>query len=295
MNDKQTRCPNCLSCYKVTVPQLTVAHGRVCCPKCQFNFNALSYLLPTASNSAQDTTPNPALTQDPSDPQKYSFLNRMQSSADAEEQHVLDIFKRKVKHSDLDLQGYLNHLNYYEHHPVYYYPALNLSKSRSQHISPKKSSGKLTYYLAWSLINTGLIGLFIFQILWFNPSLLDHNERLNIWFNEACLILHCETIDQRYQQIHLENLVIRRSAQNQTEFSGVLLSQYPSSLKLPQIKVMFKKNQQRFSHIILADEYLTPSLHGIGRIPTQQPYPVQFTLSLDYDPAMEFEVHIIHP
>lgn len=278
------------------MPQLTVAHGRVCCPKCNFNFNALSYLLPvTATPSDATLKQDPNLTQDPSDPQKYSFLNRMQSPTDPEEQHVLDIFKRKVKHSDLDLRGYLNHLNYYEHHPVYYYPALNLSKSRHQHLRSKKPNGKLTYYLAWSFINTGLIGLFIFQILWFNPSLLDRNERLNIWFNEACLILHCETIDQRYQQITLENLIIRRSPQNQTQFSGVLLSQYPSSLKLPQIKVMFKKNNQLFSHIILADEYLTPSLHGISRIPTHQPYPIQFTLSLDYDPAMQYEVHIIHP
>ena len=44
MSDKQTSCPKCLTIYKVSVAQLTVAQGMVCCPKCSMTFNALSHL-----------------------------------------------------------------------------------------------------------------------------------------------------------------------------------------------------------------------------------------------------------
>lgn len=41
MNEKQTRCPKCLTVYKVSLTQLTVAQGMVCCPKCNLNFGAV--------------------------------------------------------------------------------------------------------------------------------------------------------------------------------------------------------------------------------------------------------------
>ncbi|KKZ49526.1 hypothetical protein UO01_06510, partial [Acinetobacter baumannii] len=45
MNEKQTRCPKCLTVYKVSLTQLTVAQGMVCCPKCNLSFNALTNLV----------------------------------------------------------------------------------------------------------------------------------------------------------------------------------------------------------------------------------------------------------
>ncbi|MFX6821879.1 MJ0042-type zinc finger domain-containing protein, partial [Acinetobacter baumannii] len=52
MNEKQTRCPKCLTVYKVSLTQLTVAQGMVCCPKCNLNFNALTNLVGTVAKLA---------------------------------------------------------------------------------------------------------------------------------------------------------------------------------------------------------------------------------------------------
>lgn len=51
MSDKQTRCPKCTTIYKVTLTQLTIAQGMVCCPKCSINFNALTHLVQPAVSS----------------------------------------------------------------------------------------------------------------------------------------------------------------------------------------------------------------------------------------------------
>ena len=45
MTQKQTRCPNCQTVYKVSVTQLTISQGMVCCPKCSAEFNALVHLV----------------------------------------------------------------------------------------------------------------------------------------------------------------------------------------------------------------------------------------------------------
>ncbi|TCM67020.1 putative Zn finger-like uncharacterized protein [Acinetobacter calcoaceticus] len=287
MSDKQTRCPTCLSIYKVTVPQLTVAQGWVCCPKCSVQFNALLHLL-TPLKAAESEEPLEA------EHHPRSFLKLFETSSDNAEQHVLDIFQRKAKHSNLDLRSYLNHLNYYHHNPIYYFPALNLAKS-SANSAERKRPRHFSYYLIWGLVNTALVLLFVFQFLWFNPSLLDRSALLNHWFNKSCDILHCETVDQRYQQIMIENLYIEAKNTEQTSFTGVLINHYSKSLKLPKLHLSFQKNGQRYTRIISASEYLIDSLNGISRIPTHQPYHFRFTLTEPYNPSSQFKIQIIHP
>ncbi|HJE54435.1 MAG TPA: DUF3426 domain-containing protein, partial [Acinetobacter pseudolwoffii] len=66
MSDKRTHCPTCSTTYKVTVAQLTIAQGMVCCPKCTTSFNALSHLVAEAQNS---------VTTSASQDQTYSRYN----------------------------------------------------------------------------------------------------------------------------------------------------------------------------------------------------------------------------
>ncbi len=47
MPEKHTLCPECKTIYKVSVTQLTVAQGMVCCPRCDTTFNALLHLIST--------------------------------------------------------------------------------------------------------------------------------------------------------------------------------------------------------------------------------------------------------
>ncbi len=113
MNEKQTRCPKCLTVYKVSLTQLTVAQGMVCCPKCNLNFNALTNLvnieLPEATNSS--------VLADGSIQTRYMTHS-----------HVLDIFDQKVENSNIDLLTYLNNLNYFHNEPINALPNLNLAE-----------------------------------------------------------------------------------------------------------------------------------------------------------------------
>ncbi len=60
MSEKQTYCPNCFTKYKVSVAQLTVARGMVCCAKCSTNFNALTHLVVDKEEPCSTTLPIPS-------------------------------------------------------------------------------------------------------------------------------------------------------------------------------------------------------------------------------------------
>ena len=104
--NKQTRCPSCHRIYKVTVPQLTVAQGMVCCEKCDHNFNALLNLLSDSDPNLNDDIQNTLQ-------HKKSFLNRPSQTMQRSAPQDLEIFNRMVQHSNLDLRHYLNQINYF--------------------------------------------------------------------------------------------------------------------------------------------------------------------------------------
>ena len=126
MSEKQTYCPNCFTKYKVSVAQLTVARGMVCCAKCSTNFNALTHLVVEKEPSSSPSTPPSNLDNKNSQSSEMSAETFM---ADQQpEQHLLDIFDRKVENSNIDLKTYLNNLNYFSTDPIGTYPALNWSE-----------------------------------------------------------------------------------------------------------------------------------------------------------------------
>ena len=286
--NKQTRCPNCHRIYKVTVPQLTVAQGMVCCEKCDHNFNALLNLLSDSDPNLNDDIQNTLQ-------HKKSFLNRPSQTMQRSAPQDLEIFTRMVQHSNLDLRHYLNQINYRDHQTVDYFPTLSLSSKPKARTKKIKQPRPLRYYLAWGLINFCLLLLLLFQIIWFNPSIIERNPALNSLFNRSCAVLRCENIDQRYQQIIIKDLSIKPDLYNQTIFTGELVSHYPNSLKLPLLKVVFIKDNQKMSQTFVSSEYLIESLHGITRIPTEQPYSFKLVLPHRYDAAERYQIYLIHP
>src|SRR5215813_12816363 len=116
MSDKQTRCPNCATIYKVTVTQLTVAQGMVCCPKCGAEFNALLNLYQAKLDVVSPSSQNQAFDNTPVVMMDYPA-----------EKHVLDIFDRKIESSNINLRTYLNNINSFNHDPIAHFPSLNLS------------------------------------------------------------------------------------------------------------------------------------------------------------------------
>ena len=134
MSDKQTRCPNCSTIYKVTVTQLTVAQGMVCCPKCCAEFNALLNL-----NRPKDET-----VQQPPLGRVFDHVPMVLEDHPTEN-HVLDIFDRKPQSSNINLKTYLNNLNTFNNDPLTQFPALNLSSG--QHHADSKYSKKNSFVL----------------------------------------------------------------------------------------------------------------------------------------------------
>lgn len=287
MSDKQTQCPNCHSIYMVAVPQLTVAQGMVCCPKCDHQFNALLYLY-----NAELAQPRPNNYSAPLHP--HTFLKRTKLSQTNAPTTGLKILERYVDNSNLDLRHYLNNLNYFHHDALHIFPSLNLSKSREM-ANHRKRKPQFVYYLTWGAINLSLLLLFAFQILWFNLQLLERSETLNTIFTKACHWVHCETLDQRYHKIQVEHIKIEPSLENRTQISGVLMNYHSESLKFPKLKVTLYKGDQFYIRTVSPSEYLAHSLEGVGRISAGQPFAFKFTFTQPFNENWQYKIQIIRP
>ncbi|WP_180095655.1 MULTISPECIES: DUF3426 domain-containing protein [unclassified Acinetobacter] len=284
MSDKQTKCPECQTVYKVSVAQLTVAQGMVCCPKCDNTFNALSHLVFAFPQNKNSVTS-----------QLHHIQNRsfMQATAElAQPQHILDIFQRKVEHSNIDLKTYLNNLNYFSTEPIGNIPAMKLS---APDLESEKKHGN-GYYLLWGSINLLLIGLLIFQILWFNPKFLNSSPALNSVFTQVCQFFNCSSLEERYSLISANRVKVKRVDRMNTQFTGELINYYDKSLALPNIKVTLKEKQQTLStYIYSPQEYLVESLSSIQRIPKNSPFKFDILVPISRNDFDAYTLEIIKP
>ena len=284
MSDKQTKCPECQTVYKVSVAQLTVAQGMVCCPKCDNTFNALSHLVFAFPQNKNSVTS-----------QLHHIQNRsfMQATAElAQPQHILDIFQRKVEHSNIDLKTYLNNLNYFSTEPIGNIPAMKLS---APDLESEKKHGN-GYYLLWGIINLLLIGLLIFQILWFNPKFLNSSPALNSVFTQVCQFFNCSSLEERYSLISANRVKVKRVDRMNTQFTGELINYYDKSLALPNIKVTLKEKQQTLStYIYSPQEYLVESLSSIQRIPKNSPFKFDILVPISRNSFDTYSLEIIKP
>lgn len=284
MSDKQTKCPKCQSVYKVTVAQLTVAQGMVCCPKCDNTFNALSHLVfayPQNKNS---------VTSQLNHIQNHSFV---QATAElAQTQHILDIFQRKAEHSNIDLKTYLNNLNYFSTEPIGNIPAMNLS---APDLESEKKQGN-GYYLLWGSINFLLIALLIFQILFFNPKFLNNSPALNSVFTQVCQFFNCNNFEERFSLVSANRVKVKRVDSVNTQFTGELINYYDKSLALPNIKITLKEKQQTLStYVYSPQEYLIESLSRIQRIPQNTPFKFDIVVPVSRNDFDNYTLEIIKP
>ncbi|RZG87881.1 DUF3426 domain-containing protein [Acinetobacter venetianus] len=287
MSEKQTRCPKCSTVYKVTLSQLSVAQGMVCCPKCMINFNALTNLLDSEANETVPSTTNRSL-----------FSSIQPDSSFAEKQmQILSIFDQKIENSNIDLLTYLNNLNYFNTEPVTALPNLNLSEDALliEHEPNIKQHGWL-YYSLWGIGNIVLILVFAFQILWFNPKLMHESPALNRIFNYACGILTCKTLDEQYKYLSFEKVKVKRISKDETKFSGVLINHHENSILIPSIKVVLKEKGETITDITLKpQDYLVDSLKMIQRIPSNSPFRFEFTIPKSKNSFDDYSLEIVQP
>ncbi|WP_436869712.1 DUF3426 domain-containing protein [Acinetobacter courvalinii] len=286
MSEKQTRCPKCSTVYKVTLSQLSVAQGMVCCPKCVINFNALTNLLETDS----EATPAPV--------NRSLFSSIQPDSSFAEKQmQILRIFDQKIENSNIDLLTYLNNLNYFNTEPVTALPNLNLSEDALliEQENNDKQHGWL-YYTLWGIGNIALILVFAFQILWFNPKLMHESPALNQMFNYVCGVFNCKISNEQYQSLSFEKVKLKRVEQDATGFSGVLLNQDANSVVLPPIKVVLKQNGEAISSTVLKpQDYLVDSLKTIQRIPSNSPFRFEFIIPKSKNSFNDYSLEFVQP
>lgn len=281
MSEKQTRCPNCSTIYRVSVTQLTVAQGMVCCPKCFAEFNALLYLY------------QPEVLEEEKYPTEPLFFDEPMLKSKAEEQHIFEIFDRKIENSNINLRTYLNNINTYNNDPITHYPSLNLSFS--QYTKENNSKGML-YYIVWSIINLILAFILFIQVLWFNPDILSRSPTLNTFFIHTCNLLSCETIDQRYHYIKVDSLQLHKLSKNRLILSGALTNTYKKGLEMPLIKLtLIKNNKVVYSMIKKSDQYLIQSLNGITRIPQNSPYKFEIELNIARNSFDSYKIEVIRP
>ena len=288
MSEKQTRCPKCSTVYKVTPAQLSVAQGMVCCTKCVINFNVLTNLLEAESNAELPATPNRSI-----------FSSIQPDSSFAEKQmQILNIFDQKIENSNIDLLTYLNNLNYFNTEPVTAMPNLNLSAD-SFVVEQPKTQGKQhgwLYYALWGLANMSLILIFAFQILWFNPKLMQDSPILNRIFSMVCNVAKCETQAEQYKHITIEKVKVRRVAKDETRFTGLLVNNHKSSILLPSIRLELKEQGEVSTFIVLKpQDYLTDNLKSIQRIPVDRPFKFEFTIPKSRNSFDDYSLEFIQP
>ena len=227
--------------------------------------------------------------------QSHHIQNRsfMQATAElAQPQHILDIFQRKVEHSNIDLKTYLNNLNYFSTEPIGNIPAMKLS---APDLESEKKHGN-GYYLLWGIINLLLIGLLIFQILWFNPKFLNSSPALNSVFTQVCQFFNCSSLEERYSLISANRVKVKRVDRMNTQFTGELINYYDKSLALPNIKVTLKEKQQTLStYIYSPQEYLVESLSSIQRIPKNSPFKFDILVPMSRNDFDTYTLEIIKP
>lgn len=290
MSEKQTYCPNCFTKYKVSVAQLTVARGMVCCAKCSTNFNALTHLV-VEKDQSSSTTSTSSSNFDDKNPQSNETSAETLMAGQPPKQHLLDIFDRKVENSNIDLKTYLNNLNYFSTDPIGTYPALNWSEKSEQ--EDKKSSWN---YVLWGVVNLCLISLLIFQFFWFNPKILNNSPVFSALFNTACQAFNCSVMEQNYRLISTNKVKIKQISKKETQFTGELINYHSKSLALPIIKVNLKDNGEIISsYSFQPSEYLIDSLTGIQRIPQNSPFKFKFSLPVERKSFDTYSLEIIRP
>ena len=291
MSEKQTYCPNCFTKYKVSVAQLTVARGMVCCAKCSTNFNALTHLV-VEKEPSSSTPSTPPSNLDNKNSQSSEMTAETFMADQQPEQHLLDIFDRKVENSNIDLKTYLNNLNYFSTDPIGTYPALNWSEKSEQE---KKQRSALSYVL-WGAVNLCLVSLLIFQFFWFNPKILNNSPVFSALFNSACQAFNCSVMEQNYHLISTNKVKIKQISKKETQFTGELINYHSKSLALPIIKVNLKDNGEIIStYSFRSSEYLIDSLTGIQRIPQNSPFKFKFSLPVERKSFDTYSLEIIRP
>ena len=285
MTEKHTQCPECATTYKVSVPQLIAAQGLVCCPKCDYTFNAITHIILETTEDEQTISGTHEQLKNKLIPNKTDYQNTLNSK-------TLEIFDRKVTQSNIDLTTYLNNLTYFSPEPVAALPTLNLASN----LEPQAKKYSTSYYTLWGLVNLALVIIFVVQILMFNPKFLNNNALINAAYMKVCTLFKCESVDQQYKLIGSYDVQVSAFNKNQTQITGILLNYNEHSLIVPRLKVsLYSQDKLIAEHTYAPKDYLISSLTTVERIPQNSPFHFKIVFPISNKTFDEYKIEILKP
>lgn len=221
-------CPKCKTQYFVSIMQLTVATGKVCCCKCTAEFNAYEHL----------SSSNIHLKHKPIEKSFQEHQVCVQTSK---------IFEAKANNSNIDLQTYLNSSqNIQPEVLVDARPSLSRTAQ-----NPKKTPAWLTAILF--VTNTLFILICLSQFIVYSTNNYPQYNFLGKIFKQKCHERYCA-----YQQaVEVKVLHIESHAPHMTTITGVVINHSDHAQQLPIIKLIMNKTKIRNKHYqFLSSEYL---------------------------------------
>lgn len=279
MTDKQTQCPKCGSIYKILVAQLTVSQGMVCCPKCAHSFNAFLHFVKIS---------NTALKEGLSTEQSNHISDTINNSSD-----LLEIFNKKVEHSNIDLETYLNNLTYFSNEPILRIPALNLA---DEQIILKHIPSRITYYVTWACITSILFVILIFQLIMLKPDFLNSSPYIHSAFAKLCNLGNCSDLENQYASIKLKDMKLYYRDKSNLALTGELINNNNRSLQMPLLLLTLSKDGEIiFSRIYTSEEYLMMGLNNLQRIPINRAFIFNINLPLSQKHFDHYKLQVIRP
>ena len=175
-----SECPHCHTVYHLDLMQMNIAQGNVRCVSCEQRFDAYRcfvhdphYIENQTQNYLTEIILPHATTVKEREVEHAMQNNSLHSF------YVHDVMQQRIDGSRLNLYTYLNYLDLVS--PIHStsklgttYSDPNQPRESLSHNNISVSSkirkvkkNRTSYYFAWGVINIALLGLLIFQILYF--------------------------------------------------------------------------------------------------------------------------------
>ena len=172
-----SKCPRCQTIYHLSLMQMNISQGQVRCAHCETRFDAYRSFIydPEHVEAPAQNYITEIILPD----QHTSKTLPASLVTDSEQSHyVHGVMEQSIEGSRLNLYTYLNYLdlvspvhaglkNDLSHYALKSKKETALPNLSKKYKTPKRrKKNKFLYYLVWSIINLGLIGLLAFQFLY---------------------------------------------------------------------------------------------------------------------------------
>lgn len=173
-----SECPHCHTIYHLNLMQMNIAQGNVRCVRCQQRFDAYRCFIrdPNYTENYSHNYLTEIILSSTRTVEERTIEHAQQDNSE-QSHYVYDVMQQRIDDSRLNLYTYLNYIDLVN--PIHSTSKLGLKKTSPIPKRKKYNSlfyllpnikrgkrGKMYYYVAWGIVNIGLLILLFFQILY---------------------------------------------------------------------------------------------------------------------------------